>query len=66
MGGEVTMAADAEKFVRFNIDAELWKRFRLLALKHDRSASDYLADLVDKEVKREQRNQDRRDARADR
>lgn len=42
----------AEKTVRLPIEAELWKRFRLLALQRDLTVSEYLKTLVEKEVKR--------------
>lgn len=40
----------ADKVVRFKVDAEVWKEFRVLAVENDRSASSYLGTLVEKEV----------------
>jgi len=42
----------AEKVVRFTIDAEQWKRFRLLAIQRDRTVAEYLGELVNREVNR--------------
>jgi hypothetical protein len=55
-----------EKVVRFAIDADLWKRFRLEALRSDRTASEYLAQLIEKEVQRARRVESRHNARAHR
>jgi hypothetical protein len=56
----------AEKVIRVVVDNELWKRFRLLAIMQDKSAQHYVAELVQKEVDRARRVEDRRNARADR
>lgn len=52
----------AEKVVRFPVEAELWKRFRVIALTKDRPMAEYLTDLIEKEVKRVSKAQSRRNA----
>jgi hypothetical protein len=56
----------ADKVIRVVVDHELWKRFRLLAITNDKSAQQYVAELVQKEVERARRSEDRRNARVDR
>ncbi len=56
----------AEKVIRVVVDPELWKRFRLLAITNDKSAQEYVAELVEREVERARRSENRRNARVDR
>jgi hypothetical protein len=56
----------ADKVIRVVVDNELWKRFRLLAITNDKPAQQYVAELVEKEVERARKSEDRRNARADR
>jgi hypothetical protein len=56
----------ADKVIRVVVDPELWKRFRLLAIRNDKPAQQYVAELVEKEVERARRSENRRNARADR
>ncbi len=56
----------ADKVIRVVVDNELWKRFRLLAITQDKPAQHYVAELVEKEVERARRSENRRNARADR
>lgn len=44
-----------QQTARVNIDADSWRRFRILALEADRSIADYLGQLVRDELRRSRR-----------
>jgi hypothetical protein len=53
---------DDQRIARVNLGEERWLEFRALALRKRRSVADYLGRLVDKELNRAQRTEDRRAA----
>lgn len=54
---------DYQRMARVNLGEERWVAFRALAKTKKRSVADYLGKLVDKELNRAQRTEDRRRAR---
>lgn len=54
---------DYQRMARVNLGEERWVAFRALAKTKKRSVADYLGKLVDKELNRAQRTEDRRLAR---
>lgn len=54
---------DHQRMARVNLGEERWADFRALAKTKRRSVADYLGKLVDKELNRAQRTEDRRLAR---
>jgi len=42
----------AEKVIRCKVDEAVWKSFRILAIQNDRTVTEYLSELVTKEVAR--------------
>lgn len=54
---------DYQRMARVNLGEERWAAFRALAKTKKRSVADYLGKLVDKELNRAQRTEDRRLAR---
>jgi hypothetical protein len=54
---------DYQRMARVNLGEERWAAFRVLAKTKKRSVADYLGKLVDKELNRAQRTEDRRAAR---
>ena len=54
---------DHQRMARVNLDEERWSDFRALAKTKKRSVADYLGKLVDKELNRAQRTEERRLAR---
>ncbi len=55
---------DRQRMARVNLGEVRWLEFRDLAKTKNRSVADYLGRLVDKELNRAQRTEDRRTARA--
>jgi len=37
-------------FIRVSVDADLWRRFKIMCLQQDRKPSDYLRELIEREV----------------
>jgi hypothetical protein len=54
---------DHQRMARVNVAEVRWEEFRQLAKTKKRSVADYLGRLVDKELNRAQRTEDRRAAR---
>lgn len=54
---------DDQHMARVRLEAERWREFRALAVIKRRSVADYLGWLVQKELNRAQRSEDRRMAR---
>lgn len=54
---------DDQHMARVRLEAERWREFRALAVIKRRSVADYLGWLVQKELNRAQRTEDRRMAR---
>lgn len=54
---------DDQRMARVNLGEERWLEFRVLAMTKKRSMADYLGRLVEKELNRAQRTEDRRAAR---
>lgn len=54
---------DDQHMARVRLGEERWREFRALAVMKQRSVADYLGRLVQKELNRAQRTEDRRTAR---
>ena len=54
---------DDQHMARVRVEDETWREFRALAVMKGRSVADYLGWLVQKELNRAQRSEDRRAAR---